>query len=76
MNTYGISGFAHWAAYLVNNDKSGLTGRDIADIHLWADENGVDVCNCLGAEDDGIGWVKVGPAEIQGECAFYTFTMG
>lgn len=75
MKTIGINGFAYWASYLVNGDIDGLSEGDIDDAHTWAQENGVNVHDCLTAEDDGIGWVRVGGASTMGDCMYYTFSL-
>ena len=75
MKTISINGFAHWASYLVNADASSLDAADIDAVTQWARDNGVSVHNCLSADEDGIGWVKVDGREIMGDCAYYTFSI-
>jgi hypothetical protein len=67
-----VDGYAHWAAFLINGDDSGLERSDILNIEAWAKANSVTLAAASCSDESFFGYPD-GIHALKGDCVTYTF---
>ncbi|RYF48581.1 MAG: hypothetical protein EOO38_09765 [Cytophagaceae bacterium] len=71
---FTLTGYSHWASYIINGDPSGLDESELSAVMAWLAGNDVEAIPCYDCSEESFFGTPDGPSDyLQGDVVDYTF---